>query len=478
MIEPTIHEWFFSRKQTEALETLEKQIVDDLLYGGAKGGGKSYFGTRWCYLQAKKLIALFELDKPLDHPLLVGFMGRKRGSDFVKTTLETWKKAIPPELYRLKSGDREIIIEEKVKIFYGGMDSEETVHKFNSAEFAFVFIDQAEEITRTDLALLKGTLRLKYNNIEPEFKTLLTANPAPCFLRSDYILKPPKDGSKVFIQALPADNPYLPKEYIKNLEEAFKHRPELVQAYIYGNWDQLEGSEILIKHSWAIAATEGKVHNNLNRRVTVADVALHGTNETVIYNMVDCAFKGQQIHGQKDATYTAMKIVEMAAENNSDIIAIDADGLGGPVADMVEKILRDTGVKRTVLRIHSGKTKDLDPAYDTKRSQMWWEGARVFAESNTVIPDDPVLIGQLCAVKYDLNSTTGKRSIEKKVETTKRTEGDLDRADSWIYGLYATSKVPVKALDFDRQDEQQTSNHDSYGWGQHQEEAVSGSWRY
>lgn len=478
MTEQTTHKWFFSKKQTEALETLEKREVKDLLYGGAKGGGKSYFGCRWSYLQCKQLINLFNLTKNLEHPIPVGFMGRKRGSDFVKTTLETWKKSIPPELYRIKSGDREIIIEEKVKIFYGGMDSEETVHKFNSAEFAFIFIDQAEEMTRTDLALLKGTLRLKHNDITPAFKTLLTANPAPCFLRSDYILKPPKDGSKVFIQALPADNPYLPKEYVANLTEAFKHRPELVQAYIFGNWDQLEGSEILIKHSWCNDATDTKIHDNLNRRITVADVARYGDDETVIYNMVDCGVIGQSIHGQKDTVYTGMKIIEMAAEGESDIIAIDADGLGGPIVDIVKKLLKDTNVKRTVLEIHSGVTKDLNPAYDTKRAEMWFHASRMFADGAVSIPDDPVLVGQLCSVRYNLNLTSGKSSIEKKSDTKSRMEGSPDRADAIIYGIWATKMCPTKQLDYGRNDNTIEPPRDSYGWGQLQEEAVGSAWRY
>ena len=98
-----------------------------MLYGGAKGGGKSVFFCQWAYLQCRKLIELFELKDKQKFPLPVGFMGRKRGVDFTKTTLESWKKFIPAELYRIRPLEKEIIVEEKVKILYGGMDDEQNV---------------------------------------------------------------------------------------------------------------------------------------------------------------------------------------------------------------------------------------------------------------------------------------------------------------------------------------------------------------
>jgi len=172
------------------------------MYGGAKGGGKSVFLVQFAFLQCQRLIQLFGIDEKPDVIIPVGYMGRKRGVDFTKTTLETWKKIIPSHLYRIRYLDKEIIVDNKVKIFYGGMDDETAVNKMNSAEFAFICVDQAEEISRDDLGLLKGTLRLRYNNKVPGYKVLLTANPAPSFLKTDYIDNPPANKSKVFIQAL------------------------------------------------------------------------------------------------------------------------------------------------------------------------------------------------------------------------------------------------------------------------------------
>ena len=84
--------------------------------------------------------------QPRQHPIPVGFMGRKRGIDFSNTTLETWKRFIPESAYVIKGKPAEIVIYDRVKIMTGGLDNSEVVNKFNSAEYGFYFIDQAEEV--------------------------------------------------------------------------------------------------------------------------------------------------------------------------------------------------------------------------------------------------------------------------------------------------------------------------------------------
>ena len=474
-----VYQWYMSPKQTLALESLQDPKVKEVMYGGAKGGGKSYFGCRWAFLQAKMLIDQFCIEDPLAWQIPIGFIGRKRSTDFTKTTLETWKKCIPPDMYKIRAYDKEIVIEDRVKILYGGMDDNSTVKKFNSAEFAFVFIDQAEEMSKTDLALLKGTLRLVYNNVKPEYKVLLTANPAPCFLRQDYIDNPPKDGSKVFIQALPSDNPYLPKEYVSNLKEAFQHRPELVDAYVNGSWDIVEGSDVLIKHSWVVDNIGNMIHDDHDRRVTSCDVARFGNDETVIYNFIDNKIVGEKIYGQKDASITVNNIVAMASDNGSSIIAIDGDGMGGPVVDMVKKLLSDVNSKAIVMEINSGKKAEQEEKFVNARSEMWFHAADLLAKKECCLPNDPVLTGQLSMVKYDPNGPNGKFKIEKKEDIKGRIDSSPDRADAFVYGLWAVSKVPSKKYRYDSlnmSDELRDKVFSGYGWGS--PGAYYDSWKY
>ena len=181
----------WSLKQTEAYDFLsQNKEAIELLYGGAKFGGKSWFGCAFCYDEALRLIEDYNIPKQ-EFPIPIGFLGRKIGKDFYATTFETWKKCIPADGYVLKGNPPEIIIANKVKYFTGGLDRQETVNKFNSAEFAVYFIDQAEETDKDDISLLRTATfwRLILNRRTVPGKGLLTANPRQCWLKDEFILQ-------------------------------------------------------------------------------------------------------------------------------------------------------------------------------------------------------------------------------------------------------------------------------------------------
>lgn len=443
-------ELLFTPKQTQALEIMEDPNVKEVMYGGAKGGGKSVFLVQYAFIRCQQLIQLFKIPENPSFILPVGYMGRKRGVDFTKTTLETWKKIVPSSCYKIRPMDKEIVIDNRVKIYYGGMDDETSVNKMNSAEFAFIALDQAEEITKDDLGLCKGTLRLRRNGKIPKYKVLLTANPAPCFLKYEFIDAPPKDGSKVFIQALPTDNPFLDEGYIKTLTDAFKHRPELIRAYVHGSWDDIESLNLLIRNDWANAAVNHTPREEQDIRITSADVARYGHDETVIYNLVDNKVVGENISGMNSANENAAKIMAMAKENKSDCIVIDGDGFGGGVVDIVAQMLKGTQ-KPTLFEINSGKKARTEKKYINMRAEMWFHAATLLAENKVGIPNDHVLIQDLTNVRY-IDASNGRFAIEAKRDIRKRTARSPDRADALIYGLWATQFIPKKKYDYTRVD--------------------------
>ena len=437
-------DWIFSEKQTKALDILEND--NELLFGGAKGGGKSVVGCRWLYIQCIALIKQFNL-KPQKHPLPVAFMGRKRAKDFRETTLETWKKFIPDNLYDLKEHLDEIIIGRAVKIVIGGLDSEEAVKKFNSAEYGFIFIDQAEELTRDDYGMLKATLRLKINNKQFPYKILLTANPADCFLRDDFLRS---KNNKRYLQALPTDNPFLATGYIDNLIDAFKHRPELLEAYLHGNWDVLEGQENkVIKSQWIRDAVDRELRFNPETKVTVADIGAGG-DDTVIYDMEGYKIKKQDISGEKDTMKTAGRIIIHFNDFKSDMIVVDKCGLGLGVYDRIRELLDDK--KHLVFGIHSAEkpTKVTDEVkFLNQRAQMWWETGDLFGSCLTTIPNDDILIQELQSPIYEIMSSTGKIKIEPKEDIKARLGHSTDRADTYVMGCWAQQFV-VQKTRFDK----------------------------
>jgi len=422
-----------------ALETLDDPDIDELLYGGAKGGGKSVLACRWCYRQARKIIDQFNL-KPRKYPIPVGFMGRKKAKHFKDTTLETWKKFIPVDLYRIKEQSQEIIIDETVKIDYGGLDAEGVIEKFNSAEYAFIFIDQSEETTRDDYGMLKGTLRLKINNQDLPYKMLFTANPGECYLKSEFITQ--QHPRKKFIQALPGDNPFLAANYIDNLKEAFKHRPDLLEAYLYGSWDALEDSHTVIKALWVRDSVNRILRFNPEGRITVADIGAGG-DDTVIYNMEGYQIKSQDISGEKDTMKTAGRIVINANTFKSDLIVIDKIGLGQGVYDRMREVLGEKR-KHMVYGLQSAekpKTEQKAVQFINVRVEMWWYVSQLFADGLTSIPHDEVLIQDLCTPTYEIVSSSGKIKVEPKDDIKARLGRSTNRGDAYVMGCYAQQFV-------------------------------------
>jgi len=429
-------DWDFHPRQSRALDLLDEQELEELTYGGAKGGGKTVLGCRWIYLECEKLIAEFGLE-PSDNPIAVGVIGRKRGTDFYQTTLETWKREIPASVYRINEQKKEIIIRETVKLFYVHFDDRQDIQRFNSMELCRYFVDQVEELTEEEIAMLRVTMRLKINGKCPAYKGLLTCNPKNCWLKGAIVKNPNLRAEKrAFLQALPADNPYLAPDYVERLERSFKFRPELLNAYRYGNWDQLEGSDIVIKDAWVSLSHNKPDTIPSKKRLLAVDVARFGDDRTVIFYMKGTNIIEAIIYGQKDTYYTTNQIAVMAnkyknMEGLAPLIVIDGDGVGGPVADN----LRAMGFK--VLEIHSaGKSSDPEK-YVNLRSQMWWEAGEMYGRGDIVNTyENSELDIELTIPKYDFRA--GKILIESKEDIKKpeRYGKSPDLADTYIYGLY------------------------------------------
>lgn len=441
-------DWEFHPKQSHALDVLADPETQEVLFGGAKCGGKSVVGVRWLYMNGVDLINKFGL-KPRKHPLPVAWFGRKLFSDFKKTTLATWKKEIPPEAYTINMHEKFIIIRNTIQIDFGGFDVRTDVSKFNSAEYAFVFIDQAEEISEEEMSGPRLTLRLKIKGQEPDYKLLLTANPKISWLKDEFITR--KSKGKRFIQALPGDNPYAAKSYIDKMKDAFKHRPELLEAYLYGSWDILAGHDVVIKDYWIRDSHQRTIYWHKKRRVVVCDPARFGDCETVIYYMENSEIKDQNIYGKKDAVYTQNALHIMAEKHKIDghkpLIILDADGLGGPIADNVREMGND------VYEIHSAAKALESDRYVNVRAEMWDTAARKF-ESGEIMNEyiDEELDRQLSLLTYDFKN--GKITVGDKIAIESKMNRRMDRADTFIMGLYG--------LQFATADEDITPQIDRY----------------
>lgn len=441
-----------SKKQTIACDYLENELVEEVLYGGAKGGGKSIFLCIYAVLYAQWVIVKCKIKKQ-EHTPVIGFLGRKRGVDFSKTTLETWKKIIPAEIYKINEQKKEITLFELVRYHIGGLDDEENIKKFNSAEYGLVAIDQAEELDRDDAGMLRGTqARASVNGIPLPIKTLWTANPGECFLEEDFGLK---EGfvipdNRKFVQALPSDNEFIDSQkYVFRLREAWKHHPELIAAYVEGIWGTLRDGNFLLERSKCEEAQRLTLIENLNtKKIVTIDPAWLGekTDEIASYVITEQKVIDSYFRYNQDTIKTAAENVKLYQQYEADGLVVDAIGIGVGVVDNCKAL------KAITYPINSGRA--CDDEIDDKnikteeknkirflniRAEMWWKGSEKINSGKFILPNDPELINQLCAVKYEIRN--GKIKIEDKAEIKKRIGRSPDRADALIQGIWAIDNV-------------------------------------
>ena len=129
------------------------------------------------------------------------------------------------------------------QILYGGLDSRDGHDKVKSMELGCFAVDEASECGQSDIDMLESRLRWRLpNGKHPNFFGLYASNPEPCYIKERFVLPQAqgcKEENRIFIQALPSDNNWLPDDYIKHISQG---KPDYwVKRYIQGSWDAAEG---------------------------------------------------------------------------------------------------------------------------------------------------------------------------------------------------------------------------------------------
>jgi len=418
-----------SYRQTEASDFLEDPEIKELLYGGAKGGGKSHLGCAWVFLESLDIIEQFGL-KPSKKPPVIGWMGRKQGVDFNDTTLETWKTIIPEDQYVIRTQDKEIIIRGTVKLAFGGLDAGKDVNKFNSAQFMFFFLDQAEEATEDDIGELRAALRMTIDDTPPRhgFTALFTANPRACWLVTTFVDK--CAANRRFVPALPSDNPHLPPGYEDTLRTAFAHRPELIEAYLHGNWKVFEADNAIIRRQWIREAALRSRKAPYPRKLVVCDVARFGDDVTIIMDMEETEITRVEEYGFKPTTYTAARLFIRQKALGGCLVVVDDTGVGGGVTDQ----LREMGVQ--VFAFNGAEAAVDAEHYYNRRAEAWWLAGQGFAMGDICQHyEDEELVQDLTAPTYDYR--VGRILVEPKDKIKERLGRSPNKGDAYVMGAYA-----------------------------------------
>lgn len=326
-------------KQTQALDYLEDQTTNEVLYGGGAGGGKSVLGAYWLakmclkYPATRWLMGRVEL-QTLKETTLQSFFevaklqGLRFGIDFYQTSAQD--KDTPNALI---FSNKSVILLKDLK-FYPTQDP--NFDDLGSLEISGAFIDECNQVVEKAWNIVQSRIRYKLDQYNIVPKILGTCNPAKNFVYSRFY-QPWRDKSlpidRKFVQALVGDNPDISMHYQKNLEKLDKNS---MQRLLKGNWEYDDDPATLIEYENIIYSFRNNFANDGEKYLTV-DVARFGKDTTVVgiwngYRVKLKQYKGKSV---SEVARIVKDLQQLYGVSTSNVIA-DEDGVGGGVVDIVK----------------------------------------------------------------------------------------------------------------------------------------------
>jgi len=237
----------FSPRQMEAVRLLDSGKIKFLLYGGALGGGKSYFLRWWCIRRLNILARAWGIKQPVgmlaceDYPSL-----KDRQLAKISREVPRW---IGSMVQDHKDYGRCLILQQQ----WGGgvlcFRNLDDPSKYASAEFAFIGVDELTKNTYEVFDHLRT--RLRWEGL-PDIECQFAAGTNPGSIGHGWVkqfwmdkLFPPEwvkpidyRQSFAYVPSLADDNPHLDASYWAMLETL---PPTLRKAFRDGNWDVFIG---------------------------------------------------------------------------------------------------------------------------------------------------------------------------------------------------------------------------------------------
>lgn len=399
------------------------------LYGGARGGGKT-----------TALVNSILIDL-LEHPHSRAFLGRKVFLDFRMTTYQSLIRWIPWKAVRRHNEQvKEIEFLNGSMLLYGGFDDRRDVERLKGAEFSLIAVDQVEELEEDEFDMLCTTLRFKFpDGTRPKYRGLFTANPAQNWVKDRFIHS--VDPNYKFIPSTMNDNKSnLPPDYETRMRSLYKNRPEMLRAYIDGDWEAQAQENSIIKIEWindAVSGTNTRPYLGHLKRVCSCDPARFGDDLSQFYALRNYEVIGSETWGHTDTMLTAGKLVILKEKHQTNQIGVDIIGLGAGVGDR----LKEMG--QPVFFINGSEASSRPDRYINLRAEMYFTAAEKFADGLVKIPNDRALITELNSVQYKIVNSQGKVKVEEKDEIKKRLGRSPDKADALVMAIWLVDKAPV-----------------------------------
>lgn len=166
------------------------------------------------------------------------------------------------------------------------------------------------------------------------------------------------------------------------------------------------------------------------------DVARFGRDETVIAlrrgDGVEILYAGRK----EDTMATCGRITAALRETGAKIVKVDDLGVGGGVTDR----LRELG--EPVLPVNVAIPPTERDRFANLRAELFWNLRERMEAGELRLPNDPVMLNQLGALRYAYDSR-GRIKVESKDSLRRRGLASPDRADAVMLAFAVTPPAPV-----------------------------------
>jgi len=268
-----------SPKQQQALDRLTDNETEEVAFGGAKNGGKSYLGVTFVFGNAEM------------YPETNWFILRNELNDLRKFTIPSihevynnWGQKISERadfngqdnVYNLNNGSKVFLLSGKY------LPSDPLFERFGSMQMTGGWIEEGGEVHVMAYENIKLSIGRWKNDLYGILgKLLITCNPKKNFLYTEFY-KPFKDGTlspkKAFIQSLVTDNIYAQEGSIERLD-AIKDTITR-QRLRHGIWEYVNDPDALCEYD-AIVDLFTNDHAKRGRKYISADLAMKGRDRFV-----------------------------------------------------------------------------------------------------------------------------------------------------------------------------------------------------
>ena len=320
-------------KQKLALDFLRSEKVNELLYGGGAGGGKSFLGCYWL------------ISNCLKYPGTRWVMGRAVLKTLKETTLNSfydvcrmmglksgrhWKLNAQTGIITFLKTNSEIVLKDLALY-----PSDPNFDELGSLEITGAFVDECNQIVEKAWEILKSRIRYKLDEYGLVPTIMGSCNPAKNWVYRRFY-KPNSQGllaeNMRFIPALARENHRVSKHYVANLESLSD--PASRARLLNGDWEYDNNPNALCT-SDSIRAIFGKNIVESGDKFIVADIARFGSDRAII-TVWDGWKLIEHVIYETSAT-TEIQTTINALRNKHKIPAdrciADEDGVGGGVVD-------------------------------------------------------------------------------------------------------------------------------------------------